>query len=169
MTSTAPALKPALTRAEACEQLGCSPRTLNRYVADGRIVSYYMRGASGQQEARFRPHEVAALKAELDVPAIRAVTPPAVQALATVAAPAIREIGDSVGAALAKIADAMRPAATAKPWLTLDEAAAYSGLPKAFLLRVAVARQRPEHVPIAVNVGSEARVSWRFNREELGR
>jgi hypothetical protein len=52
-----------------------------------------------------------------------------------------------------------------KPWLTLAEAAEYSGLPEAFLARLA-----KEGAKIAINVGAgKKNARWRFNREALGR
>lgn len=54
--------------------------------------------------------------------------------------------------------------APARPWLSVDEAAEYSGLPAAFLRRQAAAG-----VPWAVNVGSDDRPRWRFNRDAMAR
>ena len=52
-----------------------------------------------------------------------------------------------------------------RPWLTLDEAVAFSGLPRAFLVAKAV-----EGVPWAIDVcAGGTRAFWRFNREGLGK
>lgn len=50
-----------------------------------------------------------------------------------------------------------------KPWLTLDEAVEYSGLPRAFLLAQAKAGNA-----FATNVGTDTSHRWRFNRDALG-
>jgi hypothetical protein len=49
-----------------------------------------------------------------------------------------------------------------KPWLTLDEAVMFSGLPKGWLMREA-----RKGSPLALNVGSAKRASFRFSRELL--
>ena len=49
-----------------------------------------------------------------------------------------------------------------RPWLTLKEAEAWSGLPAAFLLA-----QARRGAPYAVNVGQGSREFWRFNRDGL--
>jgi hypothetical protein len=56
------------------------------------------------------------------------------------------------------------PPAIQKPWLTLAEAAEWSGLPAAWL--VAQARAG---AAFAVNVGRGSKAHWRFNREMLGK
>jgi hypothetical protein len=55
------------------------------------------------------------------------------------------------------------PAAPVPPWLTLREAAEYSGLPASWLEREARAGNA-----FALNVGSAKRASWRFSRNALG-
>ena len=64
---------------------------------------------------------------------------------------------------LAAIAQAFPPPQP-KPWLTLSEAEAYSGLPRAWLIAQARAGALR-----AVNVGHGAREFWRFNREGLAK
>jgi hypothetical protein len=49
-----------------------------------------------------------------------------------------------------------------RPWLTLEEAAYFSGLPPGWLKRAAALGNVE-----AINVGSEKRVSWRFHRDSL--
>ena len=66
-----------------------------------------------------------------------------------------------------------------KPWLTLDEAAEASGLPKAWLLAQARKDWRTFRLPgdtdaqadcvRAINVGSEKHCVWRFSRAALMR
>jgi hypothetical protein len=68
-----------------------------------------------------------------------------------------------LAAHLARLAAAF-PAAQAKPWLTLDEAAEYSGLPRAWLIAQARAGALR-----AVNVGQGTKEFWRFNREGLAK
>jgi len=62
-----------------------------------------------------------------------------------------------------------------KPWLTLDEAAEFSGLPKSWLLDMARkvegsfgTYQLPRCIEV-INVGTEKRASWRFSRAALSR
>jgi hypothetical protein len=69
-----------------------------------------------------------------------------------------------LAAQLARIGAAFPPAEAAKPWLTLQEAAAWSGLPAAWLLERARAGQIQ-----AVNVGQGSREFWRFNRAGLAK
>jgi hypothetical protein len=54
------------------------------------------------------------------------------------------------------------PAPVVRPWLTLREADAYSGLPAPYLLAQARAG-----APFARNVGQGTRPRWRFNRDAL--
>lgn len=79
-----------------------------------------------------------------------------------------------------RIADALRPAEPAKPWLTLAEAAEFSGLPASWLLARARLGSHPESAAdkmyadpagcvVAVNVGTGTREFWRFNRAALAK
>lgn len=183
MTAPAPATKPALSKAEAAEFIGVSPRTVSRLLAEGKLSAYYVKGDSGQREIRISRSDAERAKAEIETPALLAVPAPAEQALAK-AAPALNELGASLsaslGGALERIADALRPAEPPKPWLTLAEAAEFSGLPASWLLARARLGSHPESAAdkmyadpagcvVAVNVGTGTREFWRFNRAALAK
>jgi hypothetical protein len=159
-----------MSKKEACEFLGKSPRTVADYMATGKLAVRYVNGRNGRQ-AVFAREDVERLKRDFDTPDVRAVAaaPPdgsgTVLSLATRPAPNV----DSLAALFARLAP---PAAATRPWLTLDEASAFSGLPKSFLLATARDPQSGagDYVAtcvVALNVGSEKRVSWRFSRAAL--
>jgi hypothetical protein len=68
-------------------------------------------------------------------------------------------------AALAELlASRLAPPAGPRPWLTLDEAAEYSGLPAAWLLS-----QARSGSLVAIDVGMGSQERWRFSRARLAR
>jgi hypothetical protein len=172
-----PAATKNLTKREVIEALGKSKRTIETYIKDGRLACTYINGRNGRQ-ALFDADAVAALKREIDTPAEKPAAPRIVPAAEK---PAKTQPPDGAQFTLADVSRvvAALAAQTPKPWLTLGEAAEFSGLPKAWLLAVArlghpeSAADRaycdPHGTVVAVNVGSEARASWRFNREALAK
>lgn len=166
-----------LPKLNAAEVLGISARQLERLAAKGQIET--------QLTARERGRGKLALYARADLEAILAGHPnshavPVDQEAdgnapagalqlnpAQPAAPAVavRKTGGEAMAVsfLQQLAASFAPAAPCKPWLTLAEAAEYSGLPAAWLRRQARAG-----AACAVNVGSPASPRWRFSRELLG-
>lgn len=164
-----------LTKPEACALLGKSKRTVETLVAKGRLAVGYVQGPNGKT-ARFRRADVEALKAELDTPSMRAVVP----ANGAQNGPEVPRDGSerrSVWgdpdwlANFATLTRALPPALPApeapprvKPWLSLGEASAWSGLPSAWLL----AQARAGKIR-AVQVGTGTREFWRFSREGLER
>ncbi|MDP9024305.1 MAG: helix-turn-helix domain-containing protein [Candidatus Eremiobacteraeota bacterium] len=175
MPTSKPALDPDwLPKPAAAKLLGASARQLERRTAAG-----YIEKKLGERKPTERNAPVFYSRA--DIVAFKAGTPNT----HAVAVPEAAEVSQDVSirikpaqTSLARIAPAgerdfmaafdalaasLRTATAApKPWLTLGEAAEYSGLPAAWL----VARAR-EGAIRAVNVGTGAREFWRFNREGL--
>lgn len=67
-----PVKSSTMTKAEVCEFLGKSKRTLDTYMAAGRLPVRYFHGPNGRQSA-FDRKAVELFKAELDTPMVRAV------------------------------------------------------------------------------------------------
>jgi hypothetical protein len=158
-----------VNKAEACEILGKSARSLIEYVNGGRLAVEYRNGKHGA-EASYLRADVVRLRAELDEPMYREA--PA-NALARRAAHVADRASSLALVASREVApedpEAMRQQYLAEkrarwPWVTLDEAALGSGLPKGYLLRRA-----KEGAEFAINVGTEGRASWRVNLEWLAK
>jgi hypothetical protein len=167
-----PALAAWLPKAAAAELLGVRPRQLERRESQGFIES--------RREPR-KPNESTSrvLYSRADLLALKAGRPNVharpEREPANGAAPAAQVALQTPGTALAKIASkpnafdfagfvaALAQAkAEPKPWLTLDEAAEWSGLSRSYLLECARAGAR-----YVLNQGSSKRASWRFSREGL--
>jgi hypothetical protein len=171
-----------LSKRDAARLLGVGERQIERQAAAGKIRT--------RREPR-QPHQTAApvLFSREDVEAIKAGTPnyyPVVEKRpaagsndAGAVASGEPETQESkailpaapaapAGAALERLAQllAAPPAPPAKPWLSISEAAAFSGLPAAFLRRHA-----PDLAPIgyAVDVSRGGRPRWRILRAALER
>jgi excisionase family DNA binding protein len=151
-----------MSKPEVCEYLGKSKRTVETMVARGRLGIAYVQGPNGKT-AVFRRAEVEALKRDINTPVHRA-TPadgaiaPAVPGPSLALRPAASDPFAGLAAHLARLAAAFpSPPRTVGKWLTLDEAAEASGLPKSWLL--AQARGGAE---FAMNVGSGKKAAWRF-------
>lgn len=160
-----------LEKEPAAKRLGVGMRQLENRAAKGEIRKSKMER---------QPHERAArvLYSIQDIDAIKAGKP---NQYGEVDAPAeaksdlqkqLIKSGDFANSAdpfaglaahLAKLSAAFPSAAEpAKPWLSLKEAAEYSGLPAAWLLEQARAGQLR-----AVNTGKGSREFWKFNRAAL--
>jgi excisionase family DNA binding protein len=160
-----------LSKREVIDFLGKSKRTIETYIADGRLPCRYFNGPNGKQ-AEFDRADAERLKRDLDEPMVRAVT--VKETAQNFTGAAVTKIASPVAAASAAGADRLQQLLAAvlegrlverpKPWLTLDEAAEYSGLPRAWLLV-----QARSGALRAVNVGQGSRERWRFNREALKR
>ncbi len=70
-----------MTKTEAAEFLGVSPRAVERYVAAGRLPAKYERSKNGRMMV-VEPADVERLKAELDTPVERAAPIPDSRSLA---------------------------------------------------------------------------------------
>lgn len=165
-----------LPKLEAAKFLDISPRQLERYAARGNVET--------QVHAREHGRGRQALYARVDLEAIAAGHPNShavpiteeedgngsaeasrvnpSQPVSTAVA-GRKTGGEEIAAGiLQRLAANFVPAAPERPWLTLAEAAEYSGLPAAWLRRQARAG-----AACAMNVGSPAAPRWRFSRELL--
>jgi hypothetical protein len=187
-----PAAKPApdaewLTKRDAARFLGISNRQLERRAYEGYIAKRFLprKPTDRSQTVEYKREDLVALKA--GAPNMSAVVrkepkakvlpkpnaaytepaqPAASAALAVVHdAPRNGDPWDALAAKLAGLAAAFPTAAPAKPWLTLDEAVAWSGLSRAYLLR----RAREGWAAAVDQSAGAARQQWRFNREGLAR
>ena len=185
-----PSIDEWLPKAAAAKLLGVSDRQLARRAAEGlirkttadkdpgeRVARVLYSGADILALASGRPNRYQTPAVELatattDVEPVR--LPPA-RALSVLPAGTTRDVVPTgqvdpwrdLAALLANL-DAHRrdyPEKQPKPWLTLEEAAEYSGLPASWL------RARAEDASIqAVNVGSGTiKKLWRFNRDGLSK
>jgi hypothetical protein len=161
MASPAPHRKPAtMTKREVIDYLGKSKRTVETYLALGRLRVSYVNGANGKQ-AQFDREDVERFKREMDEPTVRAVQMPT--ALASRKDAGTQNVFAN---ALAYYLQTHIPAGVPepKPWLPLAEAAEYSGLPASYL--VAQARLGKCR---AINVGTGRKEFWRFHRASLAK
>jgi hypothetical protein len=162
-----------LTKDEAAALLGVHPRQVERREAGGQIRKKALPREPGQTTARvvYSRADLLAVKAGTPNDYRRAGSVPGANAL-TVAGS--YDAGAAVGpgaaaletlaAVLQRIAPAVHePNHAPRPWLTLEEAAEYSGLPAAWLLRNA-----KEAYVGAIDLGGRPRGGrWRFRRDEL--
>lgn len=148
-----------MTKREVLQFLGKSKRTIETYIANGRLPVAYINGPNGKT-AIFDRAAVEAFKTQMDAPMQHARSTALVPVRAGVALAPIPPAIDS-----ATFTAAIREAVMStrvKPWLSIDEAAAFSGLPKSWLRRKA-----PSGMYGAVNVGTEERERWMFSRNAL--
>ena len=142
------AAKPAtelMTKREVCDALGKSMRTVSEYMAKGKLPVQYVSGTNGRQ-AFFKSEDVQRLKGEFETPLVKVVPAgkesisPAVSndagggALAFVRNPPPGASDASVVAAF-KAAMYERPAEP-KPFMDIEAASLYSGLPERLLRRL---------------------------------
>jgi hypothetical protein len=165
MATTTQAVKSkTLTKREVIEYLGKSKRTVETYISAGRLPVAYVNGPNGKQ-ATFERGEVERFKREMAEPMVRAVVPAGSNDTAhpgsTAVGPLVRT--DALQHFLASVLQAY-PAQRPKPWLTLAEAAEFSGLPQSYLLTQARAGSIR-----AVNVGTPKQQRWRFHRAGLAK
>ena len=170
-----------LSKMDAARLLGVQIRQLEKREKQGYIRKQTLARRMNEKTAgvRYSREDIEALKRgepnhngsglvpEAKAPAL-AKTPDKnieIRKAPTPAAAIAHPAGDpfaGLAAQLARLAEAFPPPAEAKPWLTLSEAAAFSGLPAAWLLGQARAG-----AVRAVNVGAGKRAFWRFNRADL--
>jgi hypothetical protein len=180
-TAAAAAEAPILwvPKKEAAELLGCSVRWLERIAARGhlRVETHARARGRGRMAVYAKADLDAWLAGEPNSHAVEVAPAPAAgsNAADTVAlapngagksAPGMGPgVAQGVALALGAIA-AQKPAAAppVKPWLTLREAAEYSGLPVTYLVR-----QAKNGADFVRNVGTEAGPRYRFNRDALAR
>ncbi len=131
-----------LTTAETCVALGMSPRTLQRLTAAGKGPECRERPRWGKKaEPVYNPKDVAELRAASAARPPVAL-PPEVDLPETSTELSIPgQMPPQMALALElveRVSKAMRPDAgkTLKPWLTIKEAAEYTGLSQAYLRRL---------------------------------
>ncbi len=147
-----------ITPKKAAEALGVSERSVYN-LCEANKLGYEVQRVKGRKPFRM----VNAADVERMIGS--QVRPMLVSEAPATTAPAVQERTFEDGARLmATILKSRELSAAPKPWLTLDEAAEYSGLPKAYLLTLARGG-----CDLARNVGTEKRASWRFNRDALAR
>jgi hypothetical protein len=160
-----------MTKREVCEFLGKSKRTVEKYMAEGRLVAEYVEGPNGKQLA-FDRASAERTKRDLETPIPRTVSPTEEyfnqgnlhlkRTIHPVARPPVASTSDpfdGLAAQLAKLATGFPSAAPVLGnWVSLEEAATRSGLPKSYLVAQAKAG-----APFALNVSASGkRASWRF-------
>jgi len=141
------------SKAAAAAQLGCSVRTLERYIDAGRLRSREQHASGRKPVVVVDPESIAAVLEESRAPAVRSG--------------AVSSAGVDVPELFQQLLGAVAAgprSAVPRPWLTIDEAAEYSGLPRGWLLAQARAGSA-----IALDVGGGVRRSWRFSRDRLAK
>jgi hypothetical protein len=171
-----PATAPPFTmsKAEVARYLGKSERSVENYVAQDRLPVRYLNTSKGRT-AIFDTHDVEHLKRDLETPMV--VARPLVngpddpshfmrpEETAVARVPPAISIDEHFARLLQSIVRAREE--PPKPWLTLDEAVAFSGLTRAWLLREA--RDGLGSV-VARDMGKHSRGGrWRFHREGLSK
>jgi hypothetical protein len=165
-----------MTKEEALAALKFTERSLNRRVADGFIRKKPLPRQPGMKAApvAYMRQDVEAILAGKAAQHAVVMNPPrAVASAAPATMPAAVAVSEAQSEAfrafaeyLAHLTDQLeqlQPAAPPPaPWLTLAEAAEYSGLPKAWLRRAAEAGSVE-----VLNVGTEKQKIWRFHRDSL--
>jgi hypothetical protein len=156
------------TQTEAAAQLATNERTIRRWIGSGRLRGAFRPAVGRKPIAIVDPAGVERLRTERrQVVVVEHVAPePSDSDARRAVGPHLPEQGAAFQHFLASILQAY-PVRHPKSWLTLDEAAEASGLPKAWLLAQARLGEASAKCVMAINVGSERRVLWRFNREAL--
>jgi hypothetical protein len=163
-----------LSKQESAELLGVNPRQIERREAQKQLRKKTLPREPGQTTARvvYSRADLLALKAgtpnqygedgagALQVSGANGTAPAAASTASTV------DAWGGFAQHLARIAAAFpSPAREEKPWLTLEEAAEWSGLPAGWLLRHA----REGYVG-AIDLGGRPKGGrWRFRRADLAR
>lgn len=143
-----------LPKSEAAARLGISERTLDRLISAGKGPECRNRPRPGKKpEPVYNPADVDALVEAANKPAIFAASSPIGPASTTALAPAggssmppglataLRFIDQLATIAQRPRLDPPVPAAT--PWMTIDQAAAYTGLSVTFLRRLVRSGELP--------------------------
>ena len=148
--SVAPSSSWISTR-QAAEALGVTERTIRRMCEERKIGSRVQRVKGRKPFRVVNAVDLERLAAEQSRPAL------------------ISEVPAQRPPAMVKEREAAPVTYIVRPWLTLDEAAEFSGLPKSWLLLQARGGIGREPFVHAINVGTERRASWRFSRAALSR
>lgn len=161
-TAVAAAAAPidGLSKQEAAGLLECSVRNVERLAAAGQIRKITLPKAPGEKTAPvvYDRRDLEAVKRG-ETEAKPATVVGGSKAQTTIVNAGAAEFVAHVAAALA-----LPPAEPPKPWLSISEAAAFSGLPAAFLRARAPELAR---AGAAVNVATGSRPRWRILRKNL--
>jgi excisionase family DNA binding protein len=146
-----------LTKAVAAKQLDLSVRRVMEMSAAGRLPRHKRFDPATQREAvMFRAADVAKLKAE------KTPRPVDLPALPEPAASGISTMVDRIERSASAIVRAASVPPPSRPWLTLAEAAEYSGLPESFLHAMIDQGTLP-----ALDVGVRPGGRYRVRRSDL--
>jgi hypothetical protein len=165
-----------ITKEEAAKMLGVSTRQIERLAARGLIQRRYIKPGKGNRYGQTQvqgaavltmtKERQAAMRGDSGDGSTRVAVAPAARSQTALATNAQADFFTGLAAHLAKLSAAFPPPAK-NPWLTLDEAAEFSGLTKAWLLE-----QAASVVPMLAirDMGKHARGGrWRFFRGDLER
>jgi excisionase family DNA binding protein len=157
-----------LMKDAACAALGISQRTLQTYMASGKIPSQQVGG-----KTRFLQADVDRLKADLATPVVRGPILPGLAvsqksdnghagsndtgALARIDPEAVKNVANAFEVALRNALQPLAPSPGLERWMDLKAAVEYSGLSRKWLLTQARAG-----VPWAMNIGTAKNAVWRF-------
>ncbi|HEX4138341.1 MAG TPA: hypothetical protein VHY84_27270 [Bryobacteraceae bacterium] len=173
MSSPSPSLDtsnwPTLT--EAAVVLGTNERTIRRWIEAKRLQAGTRPVVGRKPLTIIEPEGVERMRFERMPPVLlrdegRAASNDAAHPDSMALAPHVPENAGHLQHFLAGVLQGY-PVQRPKPWLNLDEAAEFSGLPRGWLL--ARARLGAQGAVIAINVGTEKQPRWRFNREALAK
>lgn len=155
-----------MNKREVCEYLGKSKRSVETYISSGRLTAKYFNGPNGKTTV-FDRADVAAFKDRMSETYDPVIKDPA-GALALVKAQPVAV------APPARVFEPLPPAAhqppaaptpRVKPWLTLEEAEAFSGLTARWLLTQA---ESAKPLVTVRDMGRHTRGGrWRFFRGDL--
>jgi hypothetical protein len=170
--TAAPDLSAWPTQTEAAVQLGTNERTIRRWIEAGRLRAGKRPVAGAKPQTVIDPDSIKRLQAERERG--KPVVMPAPEATIRDpdnlphAMPDVRINGElaridpfaGLAAHLAKLAAyyPTPPPTLPGPFISLEEAAAISGMPKSWLLAQAKAG-----VPWAINISTGKRARWRFS------
>lgn len=161
------------TQTQAAAVLGTNERTIRRWIESGRLHSSSRPAVGRKPLTIVDPEDVERIRLERLPPVVlrdqgEAASNHTAHPDSMAIGPHIPAAGASLQHFLAGVLQAY-PVSRPKSWLTLDEAAEVSGLPKAWLLAQARAGEAAHPSVVAVDVGTEKQSRWRFNRDALGR
>jgi excisionase family DNA binding protein len=148
---------------EAAQQLGASTRTIARWIAERRIATQRRPVRGRKPVVVVDPQDVERIKSEQQTPVV--LTEAAAPSQKSDNALAVRAAPGGELAQLVSCFEALRAPAPLKPWLTTNEASAFSGLTRGWLLGEAESGVGS----IAIrDMGKHARGGrWRFLRADL--
>ena len=146
-----PSTEQWVPKAKAAEMLGVSTREIERKAAAGRIRTQKVRLPGDKNDkAVYAVGDITTVKDQREAAALQLTVGPGQAAPHAL---------PSVVAALTAVLQQTAPPRVERAWLTLDEAATYSGLPASEIARLIRERQ--------VYAMGRGHVTWRIQRESL--